>query len=421
VFVRPGFWAMLGFSLASMIGSLMTNSLLMMRMFYLGILLTLVCLIWTLFSLRGIGLERKVRGFRQQLGQVLEERFELFNGSHFLKLWVQVDDSSELPQSSGSRVLAQIKGKEHRSFSTHTLLTHRGLFHFGSTVVSSGDPIGLFGARKKFSTSQTVLVLPYMVQLSYFPFPAGILPGGKALRRKTQEVTPHAAGVREYAPGDSLSRIHWPITVRKDKFMVKEFDQDPQADVWIFLDGEKSVQSKLPDPPQPKLVYSLWALGQEYHVTLPQDTFEYAVSVAASIAHYFLKLGEAVGLACAGQITLNLPAEKGERQLGKIFETLAYIESEGKLPLQSLVDVEIQHISRGSTVVIISTTNSKSVSVSVERLIRRDIHPIVIMIDSNTFSSEEKPTDITKELGTYQIPVIMIQKDDDLRRSLENG
>ena len=149
-----------------------------------------------------------------------------------------------------------------------------------------------------------------MVHLSFFPFPAGILPGGKALRRKTQEVTPHAAGVREYAPGDSLSRIHWPITVRKDKFMVKEFDQDPQADVWIFLDGEKLVQSKLPDPPQPKLIYSLWALGQEYHVTLPQDTFEYAVSVAASIAHYFLKRGEAVGLACAGQTTLNLAGRK---------------------------------------------------------------------------------------------------------------
>jgi uncharacterized protein (DUF58 family) len=392
-----------------------------MRLFYLGIVLILICLIWTLFSLRGIGLERRVRGFRQQLGQVLEERFEVLNNSRLAKLWLQVEDSSELPQSTGSRVLALIRAKENRSFSTYTLLTHRGLFHLGPSIVSSGDPIGLFGNRKRIPSSQTVLVLPFMVHLSRFPFPPGILPGGRVLRRKTQEVTPHAAGVREYAPGDSLSRIHWPITVRKDKFMVKEFDQDPQADVWIFLDGEKSIQSKLPDPPQQNRVDRLWVLGHKYQVKLPQDTFEYSISVAASIAHYFIKRGESVGLACVGQIKITLPSEKGERQLGKILETLAFIKSEGELPLQSLVDIDIQHIPRGSTVVLISTTNSESVVVSVEKLMRRNIHPIVVLIDGETFGKEQQKTEIANDLSAYQIPVLMIPKDGDLKQCLEHG
>ena len=421
MFVRPGFWGILAFSAVSIIGSLLTRSLTLMRLFYLGIVLILICLIWTLFSLRGIGLERRVRGFRQQLGQVLEERFEVLNNSRLAKVWLQVEDSSELPQSTGSRVLALIKAKENRSFSTYTLLTHRGLFYLGPSIVSSGDPIGLFGNRKKIPSSQTLLVLPFMVQLSQFPFPPGILPGGKVLRRKTQEVTPHAAGVREYAPGDSLSRIHWPITVRKDKFMVKEFDQDPQADVWIFLDGEKSIQSKLPDPPQLNRVDRLWVLGHKYQVTLPQDTFEYSISAAASIAHYFIKRGESVGLACAGQITITLPSEKGERQLGKILETLAFVKSEGELPLQSLVDIEIQHIPRGSTVVLISTSNSKSVVVSVEKLMRRNIHPIVILIDGKTFGRDQQTTEITNDLNAHQIPVVMISKDCDLKQSLEHA
>jgi hypothetical protein len=49
-----------------------------------------------------------------------------------------------------------------------------------------------------------------MVDFQFFLAPFGILPGGHALREKTLEVTPYAAGVREYVPGDPLKRIHWP-------------------------------------------------------------------------------------------------------------------------------------------------------------------------------------------------------------------
>ena len=56
-------------------------------------------------------------------------------------------------------------------------------------------------------------------------------------------------GVREYVDGDPLNRIHWMSTARRDRLMVKEFELDPQSDVWIFLDAEREVQSTLPYEP----------------------------------------------------------------------------------------------------------------------------------------------------------------------------
>src|SRR5690606_31015882 len=65
---------------------------------------------------------------------------------------------------------------------------------------------------------------------------AGLLSGGEAQRQRSHNVTTNAAGVRDYAYGDSFNRIHWRSTARKDKLVVKEFEIDPLVDIWIFPD-----------------------------------------------------------------------------------------------------------------------------------------------------------------------------------------
>lgn len=419
LYTKPGFWGILGVSIVALIGNLLTRNLTLLRIFYLGCLVIIISLVWTLFLVSGIKLKRTVRGMKQQLGQVLEERYELTNQSRFTKLWLQVDDESNLPQSNGSRAMSQLRAKETRTYTSYTLLSRRGLYNLGPTTVSSGDFFGIFGKRVHFIASQRLLVLPYMVNLVKFPFPPGYLSGGKVLWRKTQEVTPHAAGIREYAPGDSLSRIHWPMTARKDKFMVKEFDQDPQADIWIILDGEKLAHSSEVQPPQLKRVDRLWIIGHKFQANLPPDTFEYSISAAASIANYFLKRGEQVGLCCTGQITTTLPAEKGERQLGKILEALAFIRNESQLPLLGLVDAVINQIARGCTVILISTTRSDSLAVSAQRFIRKNTHPVVVLADNETFGGAVGKKEEIQKLDDYFIPVITIRKGDDLQARLE--
>ncbi|HZW02612.1 MAG TPA: DUF58 domain-containing protein, partial [Anaerolineaceae bacterium] len=208
--------------------------------FKLVILFSLLVIVtwgWTYLSNRALTVKRSARVLRQQVGQVFEERFEVFNASHLGVLWLEVVDESPIPKKQGSRVLSNLGGRRGRSYVTRTLLTRRGAFHLGPTLLRSGDPFGMFSYIKVFPEENTLLVLPMVVDIERFPAPAGFLPGGRALRQRTAEVTPYAASVREYAPGDPLNRIHWKTTARRDQFMVKEFEQDPLADIWVFVDA----------------------------------------------------------------------------------------------------------------------------------------------------------------------------------------
>ncbi len=391
------------------------------RLIYVSVLLIVVSWAWAYISVRGLTLRRHARGFRQQLGEVFEERFEVINRYAFIRVWLEIRDESDLPGSSGSRVFSWIGGKEQRTYTSYTLLTQRGEYCLGPTIIYSGDPFGLFAFHRDYTSDQTVLVMPYFVDLSEFPFPPGLLTGGKALRRKTPETTPQSAGVREYAPGDALSRIHWPTTARRDRFMVKEFEQDPQADVWVFLDAQQGVHFSAEEKTDAPKVEKFWLWKQKYKFSLPANTFEYAASVAASVANYFIKQGQGVAFVSSGQMHTALPAERGDRQVTKILETLAFLKGEGELPLLGLVEAQMANVARGSVAVLITPSADEAVAIAADALAQRRIKPVVILIDPVSFGSTTEIKSLAALLKGAKIPVAIVHKGDDIKWVLEKG
>lgn len=420
--IRRTFWAILAVLLFGVAGYATTAAKIYLRLMYLGGFLIALSYLWTLLSLKGVAVKRTARFLRQQVGQVFEERFELNNAFPMTKLWIEIRDHSSLPGQTGSKVLTWIGPRQRRSYIAYTRLTQRGQFLLGPTTLTSGDPFGLFSVSKTFPNDRMLLVLPYSTDLSRLPLPAGVLPGGRALRRKTLEVTPYAAGVREYAPGDALNRIHWPTTARKDRLMVKEFDQDPQADVWILVDAQRSVQISLPDEEatQPEHMERQWIWRQQYKFMLPNHTFEYSVSAAASMAKYYIEIGRSVGLASAGQMFMVLPAERGERQLGKLLEVLAHLNPDGQLPLDGVVEAQAPHLTRGSTVVLITPALSQTIDAAVEELMHRDLEPVVVMIDRTTFKGFGNAQELSFRLRARKIPAIIVPRGENIRLSLES-
>src|SRR5512139_3937683 len=100
-----------------------------------------------------------------------------------------------------------IEGKAGRSYLARTRLVHRGVYALGPTILASGDLFGLFPVSQAVGHVDSLLVYPLMANVRNFPHPPGLLPGGEALRRRTHQVTPNAAGIREYVHGDPLNRI----------------------------------------------------------------------------------------------------------------------------------------------------------------------------------------------------------------------
>ncbi len=400
----------------SLIAGIVSGTQIYYRLSYLWGLLLLSSWIWAFIALRGIKFNRKARALRAQVGQIFEERFELDNPGRLPRLWLAVQDESTLPGNQGSRVFSVVEGRRGRTYVARTRLVQRGVFQLGPTEIESGDPFGLFPVRKSFSTENSLLVYPMMVNIRQFPSPPGIMPGGDALRRRTQQITPNAAGVREYAPGDPLSRIHWVSTARRGRLISKEFELDPQAEVWLFLDASKDSQYTIPYELETTEVDAV--LQRTKTFVLPPSTEEYGVSIAASLGRYYLGQGRAVGFVCAAQAFTILPPERGGRQLGKLLESLALLKSKGNLPLQALVEIQAQGLLRGSTVVLITASVDPGVTLAADFLLRRGLRPVVVLIDASSFNGPSGTDKLEQTLKFFQIPVRRVKQGANLERSL---
>ncbi|MCP4140451.1 MAG: DUF58 domain-containing protein [Chloroflexi bacterium] len=403
----------------SLFGALATNAPIYTRLLYLTTLLIAGSWLWVKLSIVRLGLERRSRSLRDKVGDIYDEYFKVVNNNFWYCPWVEIHNESNLPSSAGSRLLVGIKRREKRSYIARTWLRQRGSFSLGPTTFISRDPLGLFQNKKSFPAESHLVVLPMIVPISSFPNPPGLLPGGKVVRQKALGITPHAAGIREYAPGDALRRIHWQTSARRQKLMVKEFDQDPQSSVWIFLDAQNEVQANKEDRSHED-DWDNWMLGTKPEFDLPPSTIEYAVTSAASLTHYFMQERRAVGLITSGQSNIVIPADRSTRQEEKILETLAYIKSEGEMPLEELVTVQAGHLMQGSSAVLITPSVRPEILHAIDILLRRNLHPTVVLLDAKSFGGAKGSLALKDDLEKLNIPICHIRCEDDLGQKLSS-
>jgi len=401
------------------IGSFVNGASFYIRLLYLGLLILALAWLMTVLSLRGVKIERRARSLRAAVGDIFEEHYEVINDSWFPKLWLEIANETKIPFATGSRVQTLIPARQKRSYAARTWLTKRGSFLLGPTVVSSGDPFGIFRRSKKISSENSLVVMPMLVNLTEFLSPPGLLPGGKAIRRKSIDITPHAAGVREYVPGDAVKRIHWPTSIRRNQLMVKEFEQDPQAEVWIFLDTHRAAHFVRPgdvhgEPPLDDLF-----LLRRKKLKLEPATFEYAATIAASLAHYFINGRRSVGLVAASERAYEtISAERSERQEAKILEALAFLQPESTVSFAALVTAQMGQLPQGSSAILITATASPEILLAVDSLQRRSLRPVVVLLMSQSFGMRVSNEGIARSLDERNVPVCRVHCDADLAVTL---
>ena len=403
------------------VGTAVNGATFYVRLLYLGALLLILAWWLTAISLRGITLERRSRSHRAAVGDVFEEHFDISNNSRFTKFWLEIENETDLPNAAGSRVLSLIRGGQKRFYTARTWLTKRGGYVLGPTTLASGDPFGIFRVTKQIPAVSDIVVFPMLFDVRDFLSPPGLLPGGKAIKRKSIDITPHAAGIREYVPGDPLKRIHWPTSIRRDQLMVKEFEQDPQSEVWLFLDTYQSVHvSKTDDDDMMPLVDDL-SLLERQKITLPPSTLEYSISITASLAHYFIEQRRSVGLVTALEHSYKvIPAERSERQEGKILESLAFLQAESNAGLPSLVAAQIGQLPQGSSAILITPTVWPELLMAVDSLQMRNLRPVVVLLMAHTFGGRKNNEELAASLTERNVPVCPVYCEADLSEVLSN-
>lgn len=406
--IHRTFWVVLLLAVAMLAVYQYIRDMVFLRAAAVALLMIFIGLIWTLLSLRTIDVLRSTLEYRQQAGKVFNEQFVVRNGSRWPVLWLEVIDESDLGISHGSKFITWLKGKTRWSYATHTLLFKRGIYHLGPTRIISGDPFGLFHMEKVVFGSEQIMVLPYFETISNFAISSGYLPGGKALRIRSLEVTPYAISLRDYQPGDPLRRIDWKSSARLDKLMVKEFEQDPETYVWIILDGSKesneASSGKKMTTYEQEVGKSILFPADRTQYRLPEEPFEYVVSLAATLCDYYIKGGKSIGLISSGQALVKLSPDLGVRQQDKIFEALAIILPEDSMTISELLESQISSIPKGSTLVILSASVDYDLSNELKALKNRNYLPIFVGVNPASFGGEKDNAALIEDLSNSGIP-----------------
>jgi len=409
-------------AVVAFVAGLITGRDLLFTLAYLLGFLLILSFIWAWVNLNGVHLSRVTRVRRTQVGRPLEERFTIRNTSIVPKLWLEVRDYSDLPYHYSSHVVNGLGSRQSYSWRVTTICQHRGRYQLGPIRLRTSDPFGLFPMEREITATSNIVVFPMTFDIHQFALPVGILPGGDALRRRTHYITTNASSVRDYEPGDSFNRIHWRSTARRDRMMVKEFELDPLADIWIVPD--MSVyghvvprKSNLTSPPLGDV--PAWLKMRDFR--LPESTEEYAVSIAASVAQFFLRRDRAVGMLAYGQSNEILQPDRGERQFNRILETLAVLHAKGEVPLQDMLSAETHLFPRGTTVIVITPNTREEWSVSARQLARRGMRVVTILVNPATFQGTRSAEPLYHLLRASGQVAYLVNCGDDLTTSLSRG
>lgn len=397
-----------------LLAGLFTGRTFFFNIAYLFTGLMAIAYLWAWLAVRWIGISRKTRTRRAQVGRTVSESFTVRNLSWLPKLWLEVRDQSNLPNHKASHIVAWMRGRASYRWSVETLCVARGQYRLGPISIISGDPFGFYISPRLIAATSTLIVYPLTVPIDKFELPAGLLSGGEAQRQRSHTVTTNAAGVRDYAYGDSFNRIHWRSSARKDRLIVKEFEIDPLVDIWIIPDFSADALVEVPGLKRTET--DGYILPSEPGI--PPSTEEYTVVIAASLAEYFVNLERAVGFAtyAAGR-EVHQP-ERGKRQITHIFETLAVARSLSRYSLSQVLTLETPYLTRGTTLILITSSLDARWVTEAEILSRRGMRPLCIFIDPASFESHASSQDIRDRLQISRIPHHVIHRGENLASAL---
>jgi uncharacterized protein (DUF58 family) len=142
---------------------------------------------------------------------------------------------------------------------------------------------------------------------------------------------------------------------------------------------------------------------------------EYAVTICASLAKYFLDENRAVGFAAQG---LHLEPDRGTRQLLKIYEVLAFVRPVRNSSLAELLVAEQRRFSRTDTVVVVTGSREDTWVELMRTLTLRGVHTQCVLLDGSTFGRVPGSVSTLGTLAAARVPTYLIRRGDSIQRAL---
>ena len=332
--------------------------------------------VWARHALANVRYRRTLARDRTAWGEQIPLQIEVWNRSPLPLAWLRADDEVSLGVVIRERSIdvGERGGFTLRNAWTlapfervirhfHAGADRRGVFELGPVDLSVGDLFARDAGSEAHPEVDRFLVRPRAVPAS-------------SLRRRDQvggvarataglaEDPSRFAGVREYAPGDPLRRIHARTSARLGRPMTKRFEPSREREVLIALDVQTSS-------------------GPSWEIAYDEDAVESLIVIAASLARSLAEERAAFGLVAAGYTGAesrfaHLPVSAAPGQVGRVFDLLARLSSHPSASFERLLSMVVRTARPGTTVVIVTVRDPIPFAAHLRRLERAGCEVLVV-------------------------------------------
>ena len=340
------------------------------------LLLEVVRAIWAERGLGAVTYRRTLERDRITWGESIPMAVEIWNRGGLPLSWLRAEDEASpgvvVPErplvigGHGGRVLRNawtLAPHERVVRHVHVTAERRGVYELGPVSLAMGDLFAREAATAERPELDRFLVRPRTV-------PAGAIHrrdtwGGQDRARSGLSEDPaRFAGIREYAPGDPIRRIHPRASARLGRPVVKRFEPSRAREVLIALDVETTS-------------------GPAWETAPDRDEVEGLFVVAASLARSLALERAAFGLAAAGYHRAesrfaHLTVSEAPGQLERVLDLLARLSAHPSAPFDRLLGMIARSVRPGTTIVVVTARDPAPYLAWLRRLERTGC-PVVVV------------------------------------------
>jgi len=273
----------------------------------------------------------------------------------------------------------------------------RGVHAIASIEVVCGDLLGLVTVTPPVVCEPaTVIVRPRLVELDSLFSDAGRVGGAgrRLLLRRAAGFDFHS--VRDYEPGESLRRVHWPTSARRGQLMVKELEDTAHDGIVVILDCDPA-----------------GAVGEP-----PDSSFEMAVRAAGSILQTHASRRRPATLLSTGQGLASAAVRSTVADLDRAVTALAAAVPDARHGLGRFLGGDHPKLAGNAELAIVTATLDQAAIAAVLGLCKR--HAVsVVWIDAASFASRPTRADPgVLRLTSHGVPTAVLHRGDDLAAAL---
>jgi len=367
IITTEGFWFII-FAIAVGVAAVNTGISLLYLMFAMLPSLIIVSGILLELSFRKVSVERilppAVFCGEEFEAQILVRNPKKLMSAFSLFFEEVVDGGEEVFEMKKTPYLVRVPPRGTETVRYTARATRRGILRFRGMVVASLYPFGFFHKRMSIEAEDSLLVYPRIIPLN-----AELL-SSTGRRHILRRVSPFIhgdeefRGLKDYREGENPKHIHWPLSAKHNKLLVREMEKKRASRVLVVLDTTLPARSD------------------------GLSLFEDAVSVAASLLYHSDTRGyeTALALPLDGRLQTVRPAT-GKRHIFRMLEFLALVQpSSESAKILSGIPV---HLLRGATVFLVSAAKRRSVF-NTEKALRRAGCSVRLLFGSMSREQEEE-------------------------------